>query len=141
MGKRFWLVAYGICFAADLLFVGLQRPDARIVTKPLLMILLGLYYFTASAKGKERTLILPALFFSWLGDLLLLRDNQPLFFMLGLGAFLTAHIFYILYFLRVGGGGRSSLPPPHPHGTLSGYCSSSCMQAHWCTCCTRDWAI
>jgi uncharacterized membrane protein YhhN len=103
MGKRFWLIAYGIGFAADLLLVWLQQPEARVFTKPLLMILLGLYCFTAAAKGRERTLILLALLFSWLGDVLLLRDSQPLFFMLGLGAFLTAHIFYILYFLRVRG--------------------------------------
>ena len=43
-----------------------------------------------------------ALLFSWTGDLLLMfQGNDPLFFLLGLSSFLTAHIFYIIFFHRV----------------------------------------
>jgi uncharacterized membrane protein YhhN len=42
------------------------------------------------------------LFFSCAGDvLLLLQQNDSLFFLLGLSAFLSAHIFYIVFFQRV----------------------------------------
>ena len=43
-----------------------------------------------------------ALFFSWLGDILLMfQEKDPLFFLLGLSSFLSAHIFYIIFFHRV----------------------------------------
>ena len=43
-----------------------------------------------------------ALFFSWLGDaLLMFQEKDPLFFLLGLSSFLIAHIFYIIFFHRV----------------------------------------
>lgn len=46
-----------------------------------------------------RKWILLALLFSWLGDMLLLfQENDPFFFLLGLSAFLAAHIFYIIFF-------------------------------------------
>ncbi len=44
-----------------------------------------------------------ALLFSWLGDVLLMfQQKDPLFFLLGLSSFLIAHIFYIIFFYRVG---------------------------------------
>ena len=46
--------------------------------------------------------IVSALFFSWTGDVLLLfQQNNSVFFLLGLSAFLIAHIFYIIFFNRV----------------------------------------
>ncbi|MBL7710080.1 MAG: lysoplasmalogenase, partial [Chitinophagaceae bacterium] len=46
--------------------------------------------------------IIAALVFSWLGDVLLMfQQEQPIFFLLGLSAFLIAHIFYIIFFHQV----------------------------------------
>jgi uncharacterized membrane protein YhhN len=46
--------------------------------------------------------LLTGLFFSWLGDVFLLFEyKHALFFIFGLVSFLTTHIFYIVYFLRI----------------------------------------
>lgn len=66
------------------------------VTKALLMPLLGIYAFSKQSHVSARvkgTLLL-ALGFSWLGDVLLLFTESH-FFIMGLGAFLLAHIVYI----------------------------------------------
>lgn len=73
------------------------------IVKPLLMPVLAVLYwkniqrpFSLVNKG-----ILVALFFSWLGDIFLMfQGQQALFFMLGLGAFLIAHIAYIISFFN-----------------------------------------
>ncbi len=59
----------------------------------------------------SRLLVAVALFFSWLGDVFLLNSGD-LYFMAGLASFLTAHLFYIFFFLRVrrqAGQGSSGL--------------------------------
>ena len=66
-------------------------------SKPLLMPVL-LYLLYCQAQGHinlARLLLAVAIIFSWAGDVALLFDGD-LFFMLGLGAFLVAHIFYII---------------------------------------------
>lgn len=75
----------------------------RFLTKPLLLLLLLTYVlFQDIASIKEKTLLLAALFFSWAGDLFLLFDSRETnYFILGLLSFLTAHIFYILLFLKL----------------------------------------
>ena len=52
---------------------------------------------------KITKLITWGLIFSWVGDVLLMFESpeQPLFFMGGLGAFLTTHVLYILAFKAV----------------------------------------
>ncbi len=43
--------------------------------------------------------MIAAIAFSWLGDVLLMFQSKgSIFFLLGLSAFLTAHIFYIIFF-------------------------------------------
>jgi uncharacterized membrane protein YhhN len=72
--------------------------------KPLLMPLLGLYYFAESKQGKFKpnNLLLVSLVFSWLGDVFLMYQvHNELYFMLGLGSFLVAHILYILCYLKL----------------------------------------
>jgi uncharacterized membrane protein YhhN len=71
-------------------------PDARYVTKPLLMLLL------AGVVGFESKSLLFVLMFAWLGDVfLLVPGNSPLFFQLGLGSFLVMQFAYIrLFHLR-----------------------------------------
>jgi uncharacterized membrane protein YhhN len=68
------------------------------VVKPMLMILLGLYYFF-SAGERRSNIVLMALIFSFLGDSFLLYESKnSIYFILGLGSFLIAHVFYILAF-------------------------------------------
>jgi len=76
----------------------------KYISKPLLMPLLA-GYFIYSTKGFSNSLIrwvLSALFFSWAGDVLLMfQEKDSLFFMLGLSAFLLAHVFYIIAFQSI----------------------------------------
>jgi len=76
-----------------------QSELADMVTKPLLMVTLALYYLTArtTPMSKLSWLVLGALAFSWLGDvLLMLQSRMEDMFIFGLAAFLVAQIFYIL---------------------------------------------
>jgi uncharacterized membrane protein YhhN len=58
--------------------------------------------FSTTTGTPGRTFMLTALFFSWMGDIfLMLYDPKGLYFIIGLVCFLTTHIFYIIYFLRI----------------------------------------
>ncbi|MDR2159129.1 MAG: lysoplasmalogenase [Treponema sp.] len=91
---------YGL-FAADVLIhlassvFGWKIPQ-RITKILLLPLLLGIYLC-----GTERIFItiVPALFFGWCGDILLLKSSDRRFFTLGLASFLLGHLCYIPAFL------------------------------------------
>lgn len=86
-----------ICGSVDAL------SDLRFITKPAIIISLILFFWIKgkSLKNSIRILTLLALTFSLLGDILLLFiDCSPHYFMLGLIAFLVAHVMYILVFLK-----------------------------------------
>jgi uncharacterized membrane protein YhhN len=83
---------------ADLTFLLEQNESMRVYSKPLIMVSLILYFYFISKPIASTLLaktILAALIFSWLGDVLLL---WPGLFIYGLGAFLMAHLCYILGF-------------------------------------------
>lgn len=70
-----------------------------ILCKPAIMIMLGLHYWRMQREENQvlsRSVLL-AIIFSCCGDtLLMLQNKNENFFMYGLGAFLVAHIFYML---------------------------------------------
>lgn len=75
-----------------------------VITKPLLIPAITAFFISASlfTSSSLKRYIIPALFFSWIGDVLLMfQANQAIFFIGGLIAFLIAHIFYILFFYRI----------------------------------------
>lgn len=83
----------------------------RQFTKPLILISLLIYFAVNGKRLPKPTyfLTLGALFFSLLGDIFLMYDTgDALFFMLGLGSFFTAHVFYILAFWRQRGSGNTN---------------------------------
>lgn len=90
----FMLVSAGVLLAelggADLVYR---------ICKPAIMITLGLHYAVLMREQSQplsKSVIL-AIIFSCAGDvLLMLQGRNENFFMFGLGAFLVAHIFYIL---------------------------------------------
>ncbi|MEY2918515.1 MAG: hypothetical protein RIS73_2229 [Bacteroidota bacterium] len=93
----FWIVV-----AVDLIGIASNTPYLHFIAKPLLIpvLILLLVFSKTSLPGKR--LLLTGLFFSWLGDMFLLCENKnPQFFILGLICFLTTHIFYIFYFLKI----------------------------------------
>jgi uncharacterized membrane protein YhhN len=102
-------ILYGL-FAADALvhlvssFFGRNLPQK--ITKILLLPLLLAIYLP----GAERVIVavIPALFFGWCGDILLLKGDDRRFFTLGLVSFLLGHLCYIPAFLFL--TGRFNLP-------------------------------
>ena len=57
---------------------------------------------TKVANALLSKLIFAALFFSWVGDILLLfQDKDAIFFLLGLASFLIAHLFYCAFLYKI----------------------------------------
>jgi len=93
-----WLYLFLAATLADLTFLLEQNESMRVYSKPLILAGLGLYFYFISKPIASTLLaktILAALIFSWLGDVLLL---WPQLFIYGLGAFLMAHLCYIVGF-------------------------------------------
>ncbi len=83
----------------------------HLCSKPLLVLLVALFFLTAThlSQSKTKIIIVVALFFSWLGDVFLMfKQEYSWTFLCGLGAFLVSHIFYIVAY-RVGSEGRFQL--------------------------------
>jgi uncharacterized membrane protein YhhN len=94
---RFTYLFIGIVIA-DLLAVALASKPLEYVFKPAIMLALGIYFFQQTADmtdKKQRNFVLLGVFFSLLGDVFLMFSGG---FILGLAAFLIAHIFYISAF-------------------------------------------
>ena len=77
------------------------KEGLRKISKICLMPALFVFYFL----GTEQILfvVIAALIFSWAGDILLINKDKPIFFKLGLAAFLVSHIFYVIAFLVLAG--------------------------------------
>lgn len=92
----------------DLIFGFVEHSGLRLLSKPLILISLTLYFGFNGKQLPKKIYIyaLLALCFSLLGDIMLLFDNRSSsFFMIGLIAFLIAHVGYTLAFLRQGNTG------------------------------------
>ena len=104
MKKTIWIILFGLVLLIDLVAVYLNNEPLQFITKPLLMPLLAIYLLlqTSSATSGLKAWIFLALFFSWVGDMLLLFDERgPNFFLFGLSAFLVAQVFYIVFFHNI----------------------------------------
>jgi uncharacterized membrane protein YhhN len=73
-------------------------PGLRLLTKPLIVSSLLVYYIM-KAGDYQQPVILTALIFALMGDIFLMFD-APLFFQIGLGAFLVMQLCYTQYFGR-----------------------------------------
>lgn len=108
--KQKLTIAFLLLTITDLAGIISGFPPLHFIAKPLLIpVLMLLLFFTASTvPGKK--LLLVALFFSWMGDVFLLfEDRNKLFFIFGLASFLTTHICYIIFFLRIRSASKSLL--------------------------------
>lgn len=99
---------FGYLFLADALVELYSEvtanPAIGYVTKPLLMVLLILYYATGllTPPHKSHKLMIAAFVFSWIGDVSLMLVNfEPTLFLVGLVAFLITHVLYIIAFTHV----------------------------------------
>ena len=93
-----WLYLFLLATLADLVFIIDGNSDYRFFSKPLILLSLIGYFFRITKPIASTLLtksILGGLIFSWLGDVLLM---WPHLFVFGLGAFLMAHVCYIIGF-------------------------------------------
>jgi uncharacterized membrane protein YhhN len=100
MRAIFGLKSYLTFSVIYLLIVLFQHEEVAWYLKPFLIpFLLLTVYFSENFSTKKILLI--ALFFSWVGDIILLFSAQgELYFIFGLVAFLISHITYILLFTK-----------------------------------------
>lgn len=91
----FWILAI-----ADILSIYSGFSVLHFCIKPVLIPVLIAWLKFNSENTWSRNVLIAGLFFSFLGDVLLLfEDRHPIFFILGLASFLTTHILYIVFFL------------------------------------------
>jgi uncharacterized membrane protein YhhN len=101
MKKTYWIILFTIILVAELIGIQLKNETIQFIFKPLLMIVVGGYFLlqTNLIKSLLKGWIIAALFFSWSGDILLMfQVTKAIFFLLGLSAFLIAHVCYIIFF-------------------------------------------
>jgi len=104
MPKSAWIIVYIFLLLANLTSAFINNDALRSISKPLLMPVLALYFFTQTRRAATplKTWIVLALGFSWLGDILLMfEERNSIFFLLGLSAFLVAQVFYIVFFHNI----------------------------------------
>ncbi|QVK16751.1 lysoplasmalogenase [Mycoplasmatota bacterium] len=98
ISKWFVLIVFILISFLHLTFEIKNYKQGRQITKPLLMPLLLLYYLFSVSNPNYYIII--ALVCGFLGDVFLLWASKQSFLLIGLLAFLTGHIFYILVFLN-----------------------------------------
>lgn len=92
---RVLVVAAVIVAVADWYAVGTHRRRAEYVLKPLVMVLLvGVACTVDATSGAARAWFVAALLLSLAGDVALMLPRQA--FVVGLGAFLLAHLAYVV---------------------------------------------
>lgn len=85
-------------FYLVLLFIG--QDEIAWYLKPILLPFLILETYS-SENFKTKNLLLSALVFSWIGDMILMfADKGELYFIFGLVSFLIAHIIFIVLFIK-----------------------------------------
>lgn len=102
MKKLNYAVIFWAVTVAHLFCIHMDWPQQRIYTKFILVpILMWFLYTSASSekplKGMWRAYL--GLFFSWVGDVLLIGEGAN-FFLSGMIAFVTAHVYYSLFFIQ-----------------------------------------
>ena len=104
MKKKYWIFLFAVILIGDLVGIQLNNNLVQSFLKPLIITTLIGYFdsqLNSITKGLAKW-VLFALLFSLLGDVLLMfQEKKPIFFLLGLSAFLIAHIFYIIFFHKV----------------------------------------
>ena len=98
MNKIVPLIAFMLFCLIDFFGIYLNKQMMVGFAKPMLMITLFWYYYS-NAKKLNKYFVL-GLFFSFLGDILLLGTGE-MYFVFGLLFFLIAHVFYIIMVLKI----------------------------------------
>lgn len=116
MNFQILLIIYSVALGVEIFAHLTENLQLQYFSKPSLMLILIFYYVINTRKTASvlKYLIISALLFSWLGDVLLLLDKEfKSLFIYGLLAFLIAHIFYIFYFWQIRKANKiEKLPSP-----------------------------
>lgn len=81
-----------------LLYLGYESLDCYLKPALIPLLIVGVYF---SKKFPTQNILITALVFSWIGDVILLfSDIAEIYFILGLVSFLIAHIMYCILFNR-----------------------------------------
>jgi uncharacterized membrane protein YhhN len=114
MKTKIFTIIFAIIVILELIFGSFESYIYwHYFTKPAIVITLLLFFIFNAAHLSFfiKYVTLMALFFSLLGDVLLMFvSNSEQFFIAGLVSFLLAHIMYILVFLRDRNSKRNSVP-------------------------------
>ena len=102
MKKEIFLKGFLIIATFNLFLISMSYDTFSLCLKPFLIPLLFMYVYLNDDFSTKKV-VLFALTFSWIGDVLLIfTNNNQWFFISGLLSFLTAHIFYIILFSKLG---------------------------------------
>lgn len=95
-------ISFGLIAILYLVIETLEVPEGRLLVKPLIcLILLGYLMNKTRLTGNFNKLIFAGLLFSLVGDVaLIFAGKGGTFFLIGLGSFLIAHLFYSTAFFR-----------------------------------------
>ena len=102
MKKINYAVLFWAVTIAHLFCIYMNWPQQRMYTKFILVPILICFLYTSASidkplKGMWRAYL--GLFFSWVGDVLLIGEGSS-FFLSGMIAFVTAHVYYSLFFIQ-----------------------------------------
>lgn len=104
MKEKHWLLLFFFVLTGHITAMRLQQEGLQMVLKPMIVITL-FGYFDSRVQLPGQALakwLLAALFFSLVGDsLLLFQERKSIFFLLGLSSFLLAHVCYIIFFGKI----------------------------------------
>ena len=101
---NYWLLLFAIDSMLELASQLFNWHPLSLFSKPLLMPLLIGYFVSASGANRSllKKLVVLALVFSWVGDTVLMFQNiNGMYFIIGLVAFLLAHVMYIVGFTKL----------------------------------------
>lgn len=90
-GKLFCIIFFLIALV-DIIGLLMNKPQIRAIFKPLIIVSLGLYYVVSVSKIDK--VYLAALFFSFAGDVVLLKTYGG-YFLIGIFSFLITQLLYI----------------------------------------------
>jgi uncharacterized membrane protein YhhN len=99
--KKSQILVFLLILIADIIVVSLGFETGEFIFKPLICIWLMACFVlqTREIQSDLKRWLLAGLLLSWMGDVLLIfAGYDAIYFLLGLSAFLIAHIFYILLF-------------------------------------------
>lgn len=104
MHKNIFIRPFAIATLAYFIGMAVQNSTMQFICKPLLVTLLLLHFISVTKKQAStiKKIAIGAFVFSIAGDTLLMFANRSeIYFLLGLSAFLIAHILYILTFHKI----------------------------------------